>query len=248
MENNQNDYHVSFFKPVTEKARRNRNMTLWLISIWAIGVFGFQILLRVIEEPVPEDAYIKYEQVWDNVKAGSANMDEHAVFAKSVLQVLGKVYVKPDYKPALQNAFTHSLFIVADDNSEQLASLLQNFENQLDVSESIIDPEYLEAKKTLEEYIAEMLDLKADDTRNIVTAFSLKSDMKEIFSDENMQLTEKAMGLYLIHNRSVLTDTKFLGFPFHYFYTAVFLLILFVGICWTYCFVTDKREAKSKLL
>ena len=54
----------------------------------------------------------------------------------------------------------------------------------------------------------------------------------------------ETMGLYLIHNRSVLTDTKFLGFPFHYFYTAVFLLILFVGLCWLYCIRTDMFHKK----
>jgi putative solute:sodium symporter small subunit len=66
----------------------------------------------------------------------------------------------------------------------------------------------------------------------------------ESFEDsERAQLTG-IMGLYLIHNRSALTDAKFLGFPFHYFYTAVFLLILFVGLCWLYCVRTDMYNKK----
>ena len=60
-------------------------------------------------------------------------------------------------------------------------------------------------------------------------------------SKTNVELTKEdkeklpqIMDKYLIHNRSFLTDSKFLGFPFHYFYTAVFLLILFVGLCYAY--------------
>jgi putative solute:sodium symporter small subunit len=52
------------------------------------------------------------------------------------------------------------------------------------------------------------------------------------------------MKKYLIHNQSFLTDFKFLGFPFHYFYTAIFLLILFVGLCWLYCVKADSLNAK----
>ena len=66
----------------------------------------------------------------------------------------------------------------------------------------------------------------------------------ESFDTESRDVVAEAMGLYLIHNRSVLTDLKFLGFPFHYFYTAVFLLILFVGLCWLYCVRTDLFNKK----
>ena len=60
-------------------------------------------------------------------------------------------------------------------------------------------------------------------------------------SQLNMEQIEMIMPKYLIHNQSVLTDTIFLGFPFHYFYTAVFLLILFVGLCLFYCIATDRK-------
>lgn len=55
------------------------------------------------------------------------------------------------------------------------------------------------------------------------------------------------MKLYMTHNQSVLTNAKFLGFPFHYFYTAVFLLILFVFLCWLYCVITDRVNIKLGL-
>ena len=71
--------------------------------------------------------------------------------------------------------------------------------------------------------------------------------MSKFYGESEQKLRkifEEAMGLYLIHNRSVLTDTRFLGFPFHYFYTAVFLLILFVGLTWLYCVRTDMFNKK----
>ncbi|MCK5295960.1 MAG: DUF4212 domain-containing protein, partial [Alphaproteobacteria bacterium] len=48
------------------------------------------------------------------------------------------------------------------------------------------------------------------------------------------------MKLYLVHNQNVFTDAKIFGFPFHYWYTAQFLLILFVGICYFYAKKIDK--------
>ena len=64
------------------------------------------------------------------------------------------------------------------------------------------------------------------------------------FSNENKEKILGVMKLYLIHNRSFLTDTIFLGFPFHYFYTAIFLLVLFVVLCWVYTFMLDRIHTR----
>ena len=53
-----------------------------------------------------------------------------------------------------------------------------------------------------------------------------------------------AMEKYLIHNRSFLTDSSFLGFPLHYFYTAQFLLILFIVLCLIYAKAVDKKNTR----
>ncbi len=60
----------------------------------------------------------------------------------------------------------------------------------------------------------------------------------------NTAAVEAVMAKYLIHNQSFITDFVFLGFPFHYFYTAVFLLILFIGLCLYYCIATDVAMKK----
>ena len=53
MEKPSEGYHISFFKPTTERARANRNMVLWLVTVWFVAIFGFQILLKILEKPVP---------------------------------------------------------------------------------------------------------------------------------------------------------------------------------------------------
>lgn len=248
MENNQIDYHVSFFKPKTRRNLKNRNMVLWLVIVWATAVFGFQILLRVIEKPVPEPAYNTFVSVWDNVKADNASVEELKDFANSLSFVIGKVYIKPEYQAALSNAFTWSVFEVAGDEKDHLNKVLTDFEKVQAESDDIFDPNYVESKEALENYIAQLLDIPQNDARKPILPFSVDSKKADSYAAENMKITEEAMSMYLIHNRSVLTDTRFLGFPFHYFFTAVFLLILFIGLCLTYCIITDRREAKEQLL
>jgi putative solute:sodium symporter small subunit len=52
------------------------------------------------------------------------------------------------------------------------------------------------------------------------------------------------MKLYLVHNQNFFTDFEFIGFPFHYWYTAQFLLILFVVLCLIYAVVIDRSNVK----
>ena len=64
-------------------------------------------------------------------------------------------------------------------------------------------------------------------------------------SDASFDRLEDIMKLYMTHNQSFLTDSKVIGFPFHYFYTAVFLLILFVILCIVYNLLVEWRLKKE---
>ena len=79
----------------------------------------------------------------------------------------------------------------------------------------------------------------------------LKSSLVAVTSDSISESDKSAlptiMELYLVHNRSTLTDTRFLGFPFHYWYTSQFLLILFVSLCWIFCYMTDASNIRHNL-
>ena len=245
MESNQNDYHISFFKPTTAQAKWNRNLAMKLILIWAVAVFGFHFLLRVIEKPTPEQAYLNYEKVWENIKAENANVEEMQIFAHSSLSVIGKIFIKPNEKQSLNNAVSWATYQIADSvQKEILIAKTKEFEKLMADVTSLSDPAYIDAKNSLSQVASTILGLQNSDPRKNVISLSLISTEMELFNAESKNVVPAIMSTYLIHNQSFLTDFKFLGFPFHYFYSAVFLLILFVFLCWLYCVRVDKMNAK----
>lgn len=245
MESNQQDYHISFFKPTTDSARRNRNIIVQLILIWAVAIFGFQILLKVIEKPTPEKAWEIYQVHRDKLEAGSSDASVLVPVSQSALSVLGKVAIDPVHRNALDNMISWSAYRIADSAQRiVLAEKLSAFEAVAATTDVVTADDYVAAKNDLIPVIQEIFALSPSDVRAKIAAVELHSSMMDSFSDENRKIVREAMDFYLIHNRSVLTDTVFLGFPFHYFYTAVFLLILFVGLCWLYCVRTDMFNKK----
>ncbi len=240
METN-NEYHISFFKPTTIQAKRNRNLALMLIGFWAIAIFGFQILLRVFEEPTPEPSYITYEKVWTDVKAENASQAELQEFAKSTMAVLGKVMINPEDKAILGNGLNWAVFQLADSVQKvQIEKQVLAFEKLKAEITNIRDESYLKAKAELSLIVSPIINLSDKDVRAKLLPLELSFSQMLVFDAKNKELLPATMKKYLIHNQSFLTDFKLLGFPFHYFYTAVFLLILFVFLCWLYCIRIDK--------
>ena len=243
MKKETNDYHISFFKPTTARAKANRNKVIYLVSIWAIAIFGFQILLRVIQEPTPELEYTRYSEVWEAVKAGDASQTELQTYGKAALHVLSKVFVEDSHRAILDNELNGVLFVLADSLQQvTLADQIREFNELKATTIDVQDPIYLKAKMELGLTAGEVLGL--DDRAVRIRILPLELD-NELF--KTLSVSEdvpKVMSKYMIHNQSFLTDFTFLGFPFHYFYTAVFLLILFVFLCWLYCVRTDKMEDK----
>ena len=245
MESNQNDYHISFFKPTTAQAIWNRNLAMKLILIWAVAVFGFHFLLRAIEKPTPEESYVKYEKVWENILTENASVEEMQIFAHSSLSVIGKIFIKPDEKQSLNSAVSWATYQIADSvQKEILIDKTKEFEKLTADVTSISDPVYLDTKNSLSQVASTILGLKNSDPRKNVITLSLISTEMELFNAESKSVIPAIMSTYLIHNQSFLTDFKFLGFPFHYFYSAVFLLVLFVFLCWLYCYRVDKKNVE----
>ena len=245
MESNQNDYHISFFKPTTAQAIWNRNLAMKLILVWAVAVFGFHFLLRAIEKPTPEESYVKYEKVWENILTENASVEEMQIFAHSSLSVLGKVFIKPNEKVSLINAVSWATYQLADSTQKEvLINKVDEFEQIKANITSISDPAYINAKVSLSQVASPILGLQKSDPRRIIIPLSLISTEMEIFKAENKDMVPVIMSTYLIHNQSFLTDFIFLGFPFHYFYSAVFLLVLFVFLCWLYCYRVDKKNTE----
>jgi putative solute:sodium symporter small subunit len=240
----QKDYRMSFFKPTTEFSRINRNLVIVLILIWGICVFGFQILLRIMEKPTPEKTLITFEKVWDNVKAGNATSEEKVQFADCILAVLGKstLAAKPEKRAVLNNALSWAVYDLMSGDSlrSNFIGEISVFEKQRSELTDLKDPAYVNAKAEIIKKTAPMLGLEEYSLKARLIPLEMRSAGMEEFLPENKDKLHGIMSLYLTHNQSVLTDTIFLGFPFHYFYTAVFLLILFVALCWIYSFMIDR--------
>ncbi|MDZ7633356.1 MAG: DUF4212 domain-containing protein [Bacteroidales bacterium] len=81
-----------------------------------------------------------------------------------------------------------------------------------------------------------------------ILAASLQRNYPGSLTDSSFERLPALMRLYMTHNQSVLTDTRFLGFPFHYFYTAVFLLVLFVALCIVYNKLVEWRLNKEGIV
>jgi len=220
-------------------------MVVQLVLIWAVAIFGFQVLLKVIEKPTPEPAWDVYQSAWPEIQAGSVDADLLKKASQSALSVLGKAAIDPLHREALDNLISWSAYNIAAE--EQKSILMQKLETFEGVAATIDDPtavDYVEAKNELIPVLQEIYGFSPSDVRGKIAAVEINSGLMQSFSEENRLIVSEAMDLYLIHNRSVLTDIRFLGFPFHYFYTAVFLLILFVGLCWLYCVRTDMFHKK----
>jgi putative solute:sodium symporter small subunit len=241
----QNHYHLSFFKPTTDSARRNRNMVVQLVLIWTVGIFGFQLLLKLLEKPTPEPVYLQFEKSWARIEAGNQDISDYQVAGQAALSVLGKVAIAPEHRMILDRAVSWLAFNIADaEQKQELRNAVGEFEQIAAASGNIADPDYIASKYRLIPVLVELFDLDPLDVRGKIAPLEVKLSMMDSFDAESRNAFVDAMGFYLTHNRSVLTDTRFLGFPFHYFYTAVFLLILFVGLCWLYCVRTDHFNGK----
>lgn len=248
MEKKKQEYHTSFFKPSNERTRANRNMVLWLVSIWAVAVFGFQILLKVIEKPIPEPAWQTYQSVKAELLADEPSEEVYRKFANVNLSVLAKVFIKTNERELLQKSMSWAFFKMAKQEQKEIfANEIKAFKAIEDTTTDVQNPVYQEAKLRLQAHAAPYLKLNEDDGRLRFLPLELRLDFPETLSQEQLAKVESIMSRYLIHNRSVLTDTIFLGFPFHYFYTAVILLVLFVFLCWLYCITADSQNRKHNI-
>lgn len=243
MKDPENGYHISFFKPTTEQARFNRNLVIWLASIWFVAIFGFQIALRVLEKPTPEPSFLSFEQSWDRIQSDNATETELKAFGTSLLSVLGKVAIEENERKLLASSMSWSFFelVPAAQRSSMLNEVAKLDELKARI-EDIRNSEYVEAKRKLVITAAPVFDLEITDPRMMMLPIELTASNITSLSDEAKNSLPGIMQKYLVHNQSFLTDAKFLGFPFHYFYTAVFLLILFVGLCLLYCVRSDRRN------
>jgi len=226
---NHDQYEVNFFKPLSEHAKGNKKLISRLAIIWAIAVFGFHFVLIFVTTPTAEQTLNDFNSVWPQVlDETSATNETKQVFAKSVLMVLGKnIAVKDDHKAVLKESLSWVVYSMQDDANKQIYKSEPTTESINGAAVSI--------GLGSEGFDKIMKDLLPTSLTKVENA-SLSADSKKSIPE--------IMNLYLIHNQSFLTDFQFLGFPFHYWYTAQFLLILFVVLCLIYAVSIDNINKK----
>lgn len=226
------EHNVNFFKPVSEHARSNMKLIGTMVVIWAVAVFGFQFLLILMEKKVPEDYYVEFEQVWPVVAKGEASREARQTFSKVALAVLGKnVSVAAEHKDVLKESLavqTRALLPAGRVGAFDAALAAGDMEEASQMAASALG---------LEEKGFDLL------MRQLLPSSLVATSQTNLTESQRQQIPE-IMSLYLIHNRSALTDFRFLGFPFHYWYTAQFLLILFVLLCLSYAILIDRIHKK----
>ncbi len=230
---NHEEHLTNFFKPGSDHSRANRNLIFTLAVIWAVAVFGFHFILIISTTPTAEETLGDFQSVWPQVvEQKSPSVETKQVFAKSLLMVLGKnIAVKDDHKMVLKESLSWAVF---GDHPDSLKTSPQPALNDEDVN-----------------YAIASIGLKPNGfdkiMRDLLPTSLIKRENSSISKSSKAALPG-IMKLYLVHNQSFLTDFKFLGFPFHYWYTAQFLLILFVVLCLVYALVIEKINDKYQIV
>lgn len=217
------DYQINFFTPKTAFLKDNVRIIVVSIVIWAVAVFGFHFLLKAIEKRTPEAGYTVYEQVYPKLTAGTATTQDNINIAKVYLGLIAKS-IALQKNESLKEAFTATVSAAIPYAQQEAFKMTAN-QAATDKSVDITS-------------ISALLGIEQDVVLKGAIPFALVP-----VADKTLNATASEipgiMDKYLIHYQSGLTDTKIFGFPFHYFYTAVFLLVLFNLICLVYCYIID---------
>jgi uncharacterized membrane protein len=237
------NYNFNLFRPRNRHGQKNRNIILSMLAVWFVAVFGFQILLKVLEKPVPEDSLKDFESAWPALKAGSASGAEARACLRSLLLVRGKTTGTPADQKVLDRAISSLAMSLVPDSSARAAvsGSAGDLKSMKAALQNLKDNDYLKMKesiagkgKMLSDRMGQFTGIESGTIESSILVSTLLPDFPGSLSGEEFAGLDGIMKLYLTHNRSVLTDTKVLGFPFHYFYTAFFLLVLFVFLCILY--------------
>jgi len=246
-------YHFSIFKPRNLHGRKNRNVILTMLAIWVVAVFGFQTLLKVVEKPVSEKTLNMFELNWPSVLSGDFNAVDNNAFLNSMVHVKGKSSVKVEDQQILSDALSCFTFRIVSDSIREIVFVrLTEIQALKGALGTLTGQDYIDTRSRMRDISRDISDIiepytayKYGSLESAILTGSLKEAFPDSFADKTFDRLPGIMKLYLTHNQSVLTDTKFLGFPFHYFYTAVFLLVLFIGLCITYNLLIEWRLKKE---
>ena len=249
-------YNFSIFRPRNLHGRKNRNVIFSMLLIWAVAVFGFQFLLKAIEKPTTEKALAQFEASWSDVSTGNLTNVDKKAFLNSLILLRGKNTLKAVEQKLVSDAISCFTWQLLPDSIKpevtETASAIVGLRNKL---EAIKGEEYLSVKMEIATLSGRFIDVAVPYTGiekgslgASILSYALQAEFPLSMGDPSFSTLGHVMRLYMTHNQSVLTDTNFLGFPFHYFYTAVFLLILFISLCICYNVLIEWRLNKEGIV
>ncbi len=249
-------YNFNIFRPRNLHGKKNRNVIFSMLVIWVVAVFGFQFLLWGIEKPTPEESLLMFESTWPQAVEGTLSPDNYQTLLLSLVHVSGKNTVKAEEQGIISEAIASLIIgIMPDSIQPDVLELIAGKEELKSTLADIKDQEYLDLKEQiagiesdLKQVTEPFSGFSSESLESMLLISSLKKGNPKPLSDTTFNDLPQIMRLYLIHNQSVLTDTKFLGFPFHYFYTAVFLLIMFIVLCIIYNILIEWRLKKQGVI
>jgi len=226
-------YDVNFFKVKTSHARTNKKLILSLAIIWAVAVFGFQFLLIIFNEETPEKSYTSFESLWPAVIENSeASLEDKQLFSRSILSVLGKnSTVTHVHQDVLKEMLSWNIYTMLTDSNKTLFTKKPNGQTLALAKETIGL-----ASTGFDKIMVDLL------------PFSIVKVESDQLKPASIKALPGIMKRYLVHNQSALTNFNFIGFPFHYWYTAQFLLILFVVLCLIYAKVFERLNRKHNFI
>ena len=232
------DYHVNFFKPTSAHARANRNRIIFMILIWASTVFGFQLLLAFWNRPTPEPAYLTFTAQWEQMEAGTPLPHvEKQAFIRTLLHVIGKSGSLPEGDGMiLKQTLSWALCdILPEANQASFRMMIAGVEEDPVNRRSVVD--FAGAVLGLEPTGFDKL------LANVLPGAVVPYAEETLHPDITAALPG-IMERLLVHNRNPLTDFQFFGFPFHYWFTAQFTLLVFVLLCLAYARMADRDNKK----
>ncbi|MBN2862282.1 MAG: DUF4212 domain-containing protein [Bacteroidales bacterium] len=249
-------YNFSIFRPRNLHGRKNRNVIFSMLLIWAITVFGFQILLRIIQKPTPEKALAMFESAWPKILSDDSESRDYSTLLNSLILVKGKNMVKPADQKILSGAISYLAYKQMPDTIKAVVqtgiSEIKKLKAQLG---NVKGEEYLEISTIIQSKLRVLSEISepysgysTGTLESSIFIASLDDQYPESLNDTSLSGLPDIMRFYLTHFQSALTDTRFLGFPFHYFYTAVFLLILFIALCIIYNILVEWRLRKEGIV
>ena len=207
-------YDINFFRPVSGLARESNRTITAFIIIWFVAVFGFQLLLITTNKMTPEETLLTFNETWPAMQAGEASTTERRDFSKSLLMVLGKNIAVSDVDKV----------VMKEAFSLSVAKLTPGTPPNPATVAAALEMESEEFGVVMAELLPHAL--------VAVEGAAMSPDLPAI------------MEKYCTHPRGPLTDFTFIGFPFHYWYTAQLLLIIFVLLCLAYAFRIEKLYRK----